>query len=86
MANHPERPTQRIGILVFDGFEPIDVFGFAESFAIARFLGQRYAPDPPYPFETVLIAKQAAKVKSINGPSVMPDSDFAQALKEPLDV
>ena len=22
-------PTQRIGIFVFEGFEPIDVFGFA---------------------------------------------------------
>lgn len=86
MPNSPERPaTQRIGILVFDGFEPLDVFGFAEAFSIARFLGQGYAADPPYPFETVLIAKQVAKVKSINGPSVMPDWDFAQALKEPLD-
>jgi putative intracellular protease/amidase len=87
MANKPELPaTQRIGILVFDGFEPIDVFGFAEAFVIARFLGQGYAAPPPYPFETVLIARQVAKVKSINGPSVMPDWDFAQALDEPLDV
>ncbi len=87
MANNSERPpTQRIGILVFDGFEPIDVFGFAESFAIARFLGQRYSADPPYPFETVLIAEQVAPVKSMNGPSAMPDWDLAQALEEPLDV
>src|SRR5271166_2312280 len=77
---------QRIGILVFDGFEPIDVFGFAEAFAIARFLGQGYASKLPYPFETVLIARHAAKVKSMNGPSVMPDWDFARALEEPLDV
>jgi len=34
-------PTQRIGIFVFKGFEPIDVFGFAEAFTIARFLGRR---------------------------------------------
>jgi transcriptional regulator GlxA family with amidase domain len=87
MANKPELPaTQRIGILVFDGFEPIDVFGFAEAFAIARFPGQGYAAAPPYPFETVLIARQVAKVKSINGPSAMPDWEFAQALEEPLDV
>jgi putative intracellular protease/amidase len=88
MAKEPELPaiTQRIGILVFDGFEPIDVFGFAEAFAIARFLRQRYSAPPPYPFETVLIAKQVAKVKSNNGPSAMPDWDFAQALNEPLDV
>ena len=39
--------TQRIGILVFDGFEPIDVFGFVEAFAIARFLGTNYASPPP---------------------------------------
>jgi putative intracellular protease/amidase len=87
MAHKPKLPkTHRIGILVFDGFEPIDVFGFAEAFAIARFLGQGYASKLPYPFETVLIAKHVAKVKSMNGPSVMPDWDFAQALKEPLDV
>jgi transcriptional regulator GlxA family with amidase domain len=86
MANNSELPaTQRIGILVFDGFEPIDVFGFAEAFAIARFLGKGYAATP-YPFETVLIARQVDKVKSMNGPSVMPDWDFAQALDESLDV
>jgi putative intracellular protease/amidase len=79
-------PTQRIGILVFDGFEPIDVFGFAEAFAIARFPGQRYFSKLRYPFEIVLIAKHVATVKSMNGPSVMPDWDFAQALEEPLDV
>jgi hypothetical protein len=36
-------PTQRIGIFVYEEFEPIDVFGFAEAFAISRFLGQGYA-------------------------------------------
>jgi len=78
--------TQRIGILVFDGFEPIDVFGFVEAFAIARFLGTDYPSPPPYPFEIVLIAGKIAKVKSANGPSVMPDWDFAQALAQPLDL
>jgi transcriptional regulator GlxA family with amidase domain len=78
--------TQRIGIFVFDGFEPIDVFGFVEAFSIARFLGTDYGSKPPYPFEVVLIGKEIAKVKSANGPSVMPDWDFAQALREPLDL
>ena len=78
--------TQRIGIFVFDGFEPIDVFGFVEPFAIARFLGTDYAAVPPYPFEVVLIAREVAKVKSANGPWVMPDWGFAQALREPLDL
>ena len=27
---------QRIGIVVFDDFEPLDVFGFVEAFSIAR--------------------------------------------------
>jgi transcriptional regulator GlxA family with amidase domain len=84
MATSPR--TQRIGILVFDGFEPIDVFGFVEAFSIARFLATEYDSPPPYPFEIVLIAKTRVNVKSINGPSVAPDWDFAQALREPLDL
>src|SRR5260370_40386701 len=39
-----------------------------------------------YPFEIVLIAGKIAKLKSANGPSVMPDLDFAQALAQPLDL
>jgi transcriptional regulator GlxA family with amidase domain len=87
MAHPPEPPkTRRIGILVFDGFEPIDVFGFAEPFAIARFVNQGYSADPPYPFETVLIATKVCPVKSMNGPSVIPDLTCDQALEKPLDV
>jgi putative intracellular protease/amidase len=78
--------TLTIGIFVFDGFEPIDVFGFVEAFSIARYLGQTYASPPPYPFETVLIARQMTKVKSANGPSVAPDWDLGQALDKPPDV
>jgi putative intracellular protease/amidase len=87
VADTPTFPrTQRIGIVVFEGFEPIDVFGFAEAFSIARFLGTDYATRSPYPFEIVLIGRDLAKVKSINGPTVLPDWDFAQALREPLDL
>jgi len=78
--------TQRIGILVFEGFEPIDVFGFAEAFSIARHLGTDYATQLPYPFEIVLIAKDQSKVRSMNGPAVLPDWDFAQALRASLDL
>src|ERR1700754_4752568 len=87
MAASPAFPrTQRIGIFVYDRFEPIDVFGFVEAFSIARFLGTGYASPPPYPFEIVLIGRTMANVKSINGPSVAPDWDFARALQEPLDL
>jgi putative intracellular protease/amidase len=73
--------TLRIGILVFDGFEPIDVWGFVEAFSISRFIGTNYFSPPPYPFEVVFIANQCkpdggetpAPVKSANGPRVAPD-------------
>src|SRR5207253_5182957 len=68
--------TQRIGIFVYKDFEPIDVFGFVEAFAIARFLNQGYLSPPPHPFEVFLIGRTLANVKSINGPSVVPDWDF----------
>jgi putative intracellular protease/amidase len=79
-------PTQRIGIFVYEGFEPIDVFGFAEAFTIARFLGTRYGDPPPYPFAVTLIGPRVGKVTSVNGPSVLPDSDMEQALDDPPDV
>jgi transcriptional regulator GlxA family with amidase domain len=78
--------TRQIGIFVFDGFEPIDVWGFAEAFAIARFLGTPYAEPPAYPFEVILISRDGGKVKSINGPSVAPDWDFERARREPPDL
>jgi transcriptional regulator GlxA family with amidase domain len=87
MADPPAFPkTQRIGILVFDSFEPLDVFGFVEAFSIARFLGTDYTSRPPYPFEIVLIGRSLARVTSYNGPSVMPDWDLDRALREPLDL
>ncbi|HEX4965899.1 MAG TPA: DJ-1/PfpI family protein [Thermoanaerobaculia bacterium] len=88
--------TLRIGILVFDGFEPLDVWGFVEAFTISRFIGTNYASPPPYPFEVLLIsneckpkgAKQAAPapVKSINGPRVAPDYFRDEALEKKIDV
>jgi putative intracellular protease/amidase len=79
-------PTQRIGIFIFDGFEPIDVWGFAEAFTIARFLGQGYGDPPPYPFQVIFIAKELRPVRSSNGPQAMPDLDMAQAVQERFDV
>ena len=86
MANSTKPRTQRVGIFIFDNFEPIDVWGFVEAFSIARFLGQGYSDPPPYPFESVLIGRQAGKVKSINGPTAWADWDFDQALKTPPDL
>jgi putative intracellular protease/amidase len=87
--------TLRIGILVFDGFEPIDVWGFVEAFSISRFIGTGYFSDPPYPFEVVLISNECrpgkgdatpAPVKSSNGPRVAPDYFRDQALEQKIDL
>jgi transcriptional regulator GlxA family with amidase domain len=88
-------PTLRVGILVFDGFEPLDVWGFAEAFTISRFLGTTYFSPPPYPFEVVFIANQSkpdagtatpAPVKSANGPRVAPDYFRDEALEQRIDL
>jgi putative intracellular protease/amidase len=87
--------TLRIGILVFDGFEPIDVWGFTEAFSISRFIDTSYSSPPPYPFEVLLISNQRkphgaeatpAPVKSANGPRVAPDYFRDQALEQKFDV
>jgi putative intracellular protease/amidase len=87
--------TLRIGILVFEGFEPIDVWGFVEAFSISRFIGTSYADGPPYPFEVVLISNECkpdvegatpAPVKSINGPRVAPDYFRDEALEQKIDL
>lgn len=80
-------PTQRIGIFIFDGFEPIDVWGFAEAFTIARFLGTDHFKPPAYPFQVRFIAKELKPVRSWeNGPQAMPDYDLEQARREHFDV
>lgn len=89
-------PTIRVGILVYDGFEPIDVWGFTEAFAISRFIGTDYQSPPPYPFEILFISNEVkpsgkseavpAPVKSENGPRVAPDMFRDDALKASLDV
>ncbi|HKP39145.1 MAG TPA: DJ-1/PfpI family protein [Pyrinomonadaceae bacterium] len=89
-------PTIRVGILVYDGFEPIDVWGFTEALAISRFIGTDYQSLPPYPFEIRFIANEVkpsgksdaepAPVKSENGPRVAPDMFRDDALKAQLDV
>ena len=89
-------PTLRIGILVFDGFEPIDVWGFTEAFSISRFLGTSYDSPPPYPFEVVFISNQCrpegegkampAPVKSVNGPRAAPDYFRDEALEKEIDL
>ena len=96
MTATPQFPrTQRVGILVFNDFEPLDVWGFIEAFSISRFVGTGYDSPAPFPFETVLISNevrnsssgaQPGPVKSMNGPRVAPDLFRDEALTQPIDV
>jgi putative intracellular protease/amidase len=89
-------PTIRIGILVYDGFEPIDVWGFTEAFATSRFIGTGYQSGPPYPFEVRFISNQVrpreepnavpSPVHCQNGPAVAPDMFRDDALKQSFDL
>ena len=85
----------RIGILVFDNFEPLDVWGFIQGFSIARFKGTTYDDPPPYPFEIVFITNETnpgtpgavpKPLKSKNGPRVAPDIFRDDALHEKFDL
>jgi putative intracellular protease/amidase len=97
MANKTDfPPTIRIGILVYDGFEPIDVWGFTEAFATSRFIGTGYQSEPPYPFAVRLISNEIrpkgkplavpSPVHCQNGPAVAPDMFRDDALKQSFDL
>lgn len=73
--------TKKVGILVFNDFEPLDVWGPVEAFAIARFIHTDYSTPAPRPFEIELISNETRTpgsgptpppVRSYNGPSVAP--------------
>lgn len=77
--------TQRIAILIFDDYEPLDVWGFTEAFTIAHFLGMKPF-EPPFPFQVVLVAQEKRPIRSSNGPKAMPDYNLAEASSESFDV
>ena len=94
--SHSKIPTTiKIGILVFNNFEPLDVWGFIQAFSIARFLGTDYSSASPTPFAIELISNDSEAsspggkpqpIKSYNGPYVVPDVFRAEALARNYDV
>lgn len=87
--------TFNIGILVFDDFEPLDVWGFIAPFSMARFTGTSYGSAKTIPFKVSLIANDESHnvknnkqflVKSYNGPYVATDYFRDEALKQHFDV
>lgn len=88
-------PTLKIGILIFDDFEPLDVWGFIEAFSISRFIGTGYTTTDPVPFAISFIANADSRsvkgstpflVRSYNGPRVAADMFRDEALKFNFDV
>ncbi|MCP1470154.1 putative intracellular protease/amidase [Sphingobium sp. OAS761] len=69
----PDGPKKMLGMVVFEGFELLDVFGPLEMFGM---LNDR--------IDTVLIADKAGPVKSRTGPATIADVSFADAPK--LDI
>jgi transcriptional regulator GlxA family with amidase domain len=63
----------KLGMVLFDGFELLDVFGPLEMFGLMR-----------DKVEIVMIAERAGVVKSAAGPAVIADHGFADAPK--LDI
>jgi putative intracellular protease/amidase len=94
MSNTPYPPTLRVGILVYEGFEPLDVWGFTEAFTISRFIGTNYEYLKPCPFEVFFISTETrnqhgivpAPISSWNGPRVAPDYFLDEALEQQVDV
>jgi transcriptional regulator GlxA family with amidase domain len=68
------RPTRTVGVLLFPGFEPLDVFGPVEAFVISRFPGA--GEEPPHPFRVVMIGASRDPIPMTGGPRVTPDHDF----------
>lgn len=69
----PSGPKKKLGMILFDGFELLDVFGPLEMFGMLK---DRV--------EIVMIAPEAGPVKSGAGPAAVADFGFANAPK--LDI
>jgi transcriptional regulator GlxA family with amidase domain len=70
-------PTKRLGVLLFPGFELLDVFGPLEMFGVLRHFGE-------VSVEITIVAKEAGAVTSGPGLEVLADGGYADC--SPLDM
>lgn len=73
-------PVQRVGIVIHEGVQALDIAGPADAFAEANAFipaGDRY--------ELMLLARRAAPLRTSNGTRVVADLTFAQA-PGPFDI
>ena len=73
------RKVRTVGVVLFPGFELLDVFGPVEMFGVANEL-----PGSKDALNMLMIAEKAGDVASAQGPKVMVDVTFADA--PPIDV
>lgn len=72
-----ESAAKRLGVLLFPGFELLDVFGPLEMFGVLRHFGE-------VSVEITIVAKEAGAVTSDPGLEVLADSGYADC--PPLDM
>lgn len=79
-------PRYTVGVLLFPGFEVLDVFGPAEAFGLTRYPDQDLQDPGPRPFQLVYLAERPGPVKAGNGGNVqiLPDATIDAA--PPLDL
>jgi transcriptional regulator GlxA family with amidase domain len=71
-AATPSAPTKTVGVVLFPGFEVLDVYGPVEMLS--------YVPG----FKVIMIAEQAGPVRATQGVSTMAEFSFASA--PPVDI
>ena len=78
--------TLVVGILLFPGFEVLDVFGPSEAFGSTRFPGQKVDDTGPRPFQVVFLAETRDPVPAGigGGARVVPDATIDAT--PPLDI
>jgi transcriptional regulator GlxA family with amidase domain len=74
--------TRTVGVLLFPDFEPLDVFGPVEAFAIAQVPGEE--PGGKSPFRMVAVAERAGPVAMRGGLRAVADHSLADC--PPLDL
>lgn len=80
---HPPPPPHpwQVGILVFDDIEVLDLGGPYEVFTTAARMQQRLAPGSAPLFAVQCVARRLAPVRARAGLRVLPDADFATAIR-----
>lgn len=81
-----DRKHYTVGILLYPGFEVLDVFGPTEAFGSARYPNQQVGDPTPRPFHVLYLAEKAGPVRAGNGGDVQVVPDATLHTAPPLDI